>query len=99
MIAVVSGTLNEGSNSTDCSPVTYESSSVMGVKLLQSFISVVVMLLLLLSGDVETNPGPATGMYMYVRCTVSTYTVELVEIPIEWYYKVFTFSGSIRVNI
>ena len=31
-------------------------SSVMGVQIL---VSVVVMLLLLLSGDVETNPGPS----------------------------------------
>ena len=40
-------------------PGVFESSSVLGVQLLQSFISVVVMLLLLLSGDVETNPGPS----------------------------------------
>ena len=45
-----------GDNSTTTR--VFETSSVMGVQLLQSFISVVVMLLLLLSGDVETNPGP-----------------------------------------
>ena len=42
----------------------FETSSVLGVQLLQSFISVVMMLLLLLSGDVETNPGPTTSKYV-----------------------------------
>ena len=42
-------------------PEVFESSSVLSVHLLQSFISVVVMLLLLLSGDVESNPGPTTS--------------------------------------
>ena len=50
----------------------FESSSVLGVQLLQSFISVVVMLLLLLSGDIETNPGPTTGkcVILYICVTV-----------------------------
>ena len=52
LCALVSGSLEADR------PAVIESSSVMGVQLLQSFISVVVMLLLLLSGDVETNPGP-----------------------------------------
>ena len=63
-------------------PGVFESSSVSGVQLLQSFISVVVMLLLLLSGDVETNPGPTTGKcairytcagYMYIILKKNVY--------------------------
>ena len=54
-------------------PVVFESSSVLGVQLLKSFISVVVMLLLLLSGDVETNPGPASkyNCYRYLHACTS----------------------------
>ena len=51
----------------------FESSSVMGVQLLQSFISVVVMLLLLLSGDVETNPGPTTSKCVILYIHVYSY--------------------------
>ena len=64
-----------GDNSTI--PVVFESSSVLGVQLLQSFISVVVMLLLLLSGDVETNPGPskcATCSTSRTRTNTSIYS-------------------------
>ena len=52
-------------------PEVFESSSVLSVHLLQSFISVVVMLLLLLSGDVETNPGPTTSkcVILYIMCS------------------------------
>ena len=49
----------------------FESSSVLGVQLLKSFISVVVMLLLLLSGDVETNPGPTTSKYVILYTCVT----------------------------
>ena len=60
-----------GDNSTI--PVMFDSSSVMGIQLLQSFISVVVMLLLLLSGDVETNPGPTTSKCVVLYTCVTTY--------------------------
>ena len=45
-------------------------SSVMGVQIL---VSVVMMLLLLLSGDVETNPGPASkyNRYRYLHACTS----------------------------
>ena len=61
-------------------PEVFESSSVMGVQLLQSFISVVVMLLLLLSGDVETNPGPTTGKYviLYICLAIGAWLVALL---------------------
>ena len=67
-----------GDNSTI--PEVFQSSSVMGVQLLQSFISVVVMLLLLLSGDVETNPGPTTSkcviLYIQVEKTLEMKKME-----------------------